>query len=114
MKKIIILGLLLLASVLGVQAQKQKPVTEALKVQGNCEHCKERIEAALDIKGVIHAEWDARKGEAMVTYKPQLVSRLQLLQAVQKSGHDTDSLKASDSVYATLPECCKYRKPVKP
>ena len=114
MKKIILLGLLVIASVVGVQAQKTKPITESIMVSGNCEHCKERIENALDIKGVIHSEWDARKGVAIVTYKPQTVSRLQLLQSIQKSGHDTDSLKASDSVYATLPECCKYRKPTKP
>lgn len=114
MKNLIVIIALILGFSGFVKAQKVKPITTSIFVAGNCEHCKERLETSLDIKGVIHSEWEAKTQKLSITYKPNLVSRALIFETIQKAGHDTDSLKASDSVYANLPECCKYRKPIKP
>lgn len=83
--------------------------TEKVKVSGNCESCKDRIEKATKIPGVTKADWSIKTKVLTVTYDPKKVT----IDAIQKSiaavGHDTPKYKASDKVYNTLPGCCKYR-----
>lgn len=91
------------------QAQQPAVRTSQFTVKGNCSQCKERIETALDIKGVKQARWDKTTKQATVTYNPQKVTVPQLRQAVAQAGHDTDSLPATDKAYLQLPQCCTYR-----
>ncbi len=96
------------------QNQNNKSViTQTLSVKGNCEQCKERIESAVDIKGVKHAEWNKKTQILSVTYKPSVVSIDKIINKVLKVGHDVDTLHGDDKAYNALPDCCKYRT-VKP
>lgn len=86
-----------------------KTVKTNFKVYGNCEMCKERIETALDHKGIKQAMWDVKKKELEVVYVSSKITEQQIHELVAAAGHDTDKVKAKDETYADLPFCCLYR-----
>lgn len=96
---------------LGLQASAQtKTEKTSFKVFGNCSQCKERIESALDQKGIKMAEWNIKTKELTVVFNPQKITLEQIHELVAKAGHDTEKNKAPDSVYVDLPDCCLYRE----
>ncbi|MFA6261138.1 MAG: heavy-metal-associated domain-containing protein [Bacteroidia bacterium] len=86
------------------------PVKTTFKVSGNCGMCKERIEVALDQKGVKSAEWNIDSKVLEVIYVPEKVTIEQIHHYVASVGHDTDKELAPDSIYKQLPDCCQYRE----
>ncbi|MGZ3864482.1 MAG: heavy-metal-associated domain-containing protein [Bacteroidia bacterium] len=109
MKKVFLI-LLSIITIGSFAQEKSKDVkTLTLKVAGNCEQCKNRIENASDIKGVKVAEWDSKTQMLKVTYRPDKVTEEQIKQAVLSSGHDVEGAKAPDAAYDKLPDCCKFR-----
>lgn len=90
-------------------ASAQKISTE-FRVEGLCGMCESRIEAALDIAGVISAEWDRETKILQVVYRENKISLDQLHALIHEVGHDTSAGKASDEQYAGLHGCCKYRE----
>jgi hypothetical protein len=88
---------------------KAKVVTASIKVYGNCGMCKERIERALDFKGIKKATWDPATKNLQVIYVPSKINEYRICELVAAAGHDTDAVKAKDEVYAELPFCCLYR-----
>ncbi len=83
--------------------------TEKLKVSGNCEQCKSRIEKAAKIDGVSKAEWNTESKILAVTYDPSKTNLDQIGKKVAASGHDNEKAKADDKAFNALPGCCKYR-----
>ncbi len=59
--------LLLILTSITANAQKAM-VTVTFTVAGNCKMCKDRIEAAVDIKGVKNANWDRETKVMRITY----------------------------------------------
>lgn len=47
--------------------------TETIKVSGNCESCKTRIEKAAKVDGVSKATWDAKTSVLTVVYNPEKI-----------------------------------------
>lgn len=86
------------------------PVTIKIKVFGNCGQCKERIEAALDHKGIKSAEWNIDTKILEVVYVPEKITEEQIHHYIAGVGHDTEKVKAFDTVYQQLPDCCLYRE----
>lgn len=87
-----------------------KKTTIAFKVFGVCEMCKERIESALDRKGVYKAVYNYNSHMVTITYNPQIFTKEeQFHNIVAMAGHDTEVIKADNVVYSNLPDCCKYR-----
>ncbi len=81
-----------------------------LKVQGNCEMCKERIEkAAKSVNGVVEATWDQKSKQLHLNFDATKTSTDAISKAVAKAGHDTDKFKADKAAYEALPGCCKYK-----
>jgi membrane fusion protein, copper/silver efflux system len=81
------------------------------RVYGNCEMCKERIEAAAkSVKGVTSATWNTESKQLKIAYKGSEGVILAVHLAVAKVGHDTDKMKSDSKTYKALPECCLYRK----
>lgn len=103
---IVLLGFLTLTS---FGQSKSKVVTSNIKVYGNCGMCKERIEGVLDRKGIKKATWDLSTKNLNVIFVSSKISEQQICQLVASAGHDTDTVKAKDEVYAELPFCCLYR-----
>lgn len=82
-----------------------------LKVAGNCDMCKERIEtAAKSVAGVTKAEWSAETQQLHLSFLSTKTTVDQVAKAIAAVGHDTEKYKATDSVYKTLPECCLYNR----
>src|SRR5436190_2679514 len=88
---------------------QSKVITATIKVYGNCTMCKERIEKALDYKGIKKATWDTKTKDLVVVYNSGKISEQQIHEIIAGVGHDTDKVKAKDDVYAALPFCCLYR-----
>jgi copper chaperone CopZ len=83
--------------------------TETLKVSGNCDMCKARIEKAAKLDGITKAEWSVKTKTLSVTYDPAKSNLEQVGKKVAAAGHDNEKAKATDTVYSKLPGCCKYR-----
>ncbi len=113
--KIIIIALLAIVLGLNSHAQTQNPSnttvikTETLKVSGNCDMCKARIEKAAKLDGVSKAEWNTKSKVLSVTYDPAKTNMDLIAKKIASVGHDNARVKADDKIYNTLPGCCKYR-----
>ncbi|MCX7729351.1 MAG: cation transporter [Bacteroidia bacterium] len=106
---VIIIIYFISANATAQQKNTQSVVTQTLYVKGNCQQCKERIESAIDVKGVKFAEWNKKTKILSVSYKPSVISIEDIKARILKVGHDVDSLKADENAYQQLPECCKYK-----
>jgi len=96
---------------MGSGSGKAKTEHQMVKVSGNCEMCKDRIEtAAKSLAGVTSAEWSAENKMLHVQFDAGRTNLDDIQKAIAKVGHDTEKFKASDAAYKTLPECCLYRK----
>lgn len=84
--------------------------TISFKVSGNCEMCKERIEEALDVKGVKKADWNMETGMVTIVFDPHTIEEDQLHQLIAKAGYDTEKVKAEEKAYKELPGCCQYSR----
>ena len=103
----IFLSLLLL---LTLKTSAQKKAQIEFQVSGVCGMCEARIQKALDVPGVIMAEWDVETKKATVAYKTKVLSEEQIHQLIANVGHDTEKIKATDEAYANMHGCCKYRE----
>ena len=83
--------------------------TETIKVSGNCESCKARIEKAAKVDGVTKADWSDKTKILTLVYDPSKVKSDDVQKKIAAVGHDTPKFKATDKVYNALPGCCKYR-----
>ena len=83
--------------------------TESIKVSGNCETCKARIEKAAKVDGVTKADWNTKTKMLTLVYNPSKVKSDDVQKKIAAVGHDTPKFKATDKVYNALPGCCKYR-----
>jgi periplasmic mercuric ion binding protein len=82
--------------------------TETLKVWGNCDMCKTRIEKAVKAEGATSASWDSKTKMLTLSYDPSKTNLESFGKKLASVGHDTEKFKATDDVYAKLPGCCKY------
>jgi periplasmic mercuric ion binding protein len=82
--------------------------TETLKVWGNCEMCKDRIENAVKAEGAASASWDVKTKMLRVSFSPSKTNLDALGRKLASVGHDTEKFKAPDDVYSKLPGCCHY------
>jgi mercuric ion binding protein len=96
-------------SILTFSAQAQNKTADTIWVDGICGMCEDRIESALDVKGIWVAEWDVDSQELYVVYKESKISKEQICALINDAGHDTEISKASDEQYAKVHGCCLYR-----
>jgi len=81
------------------------------EVGGACEMCKDRIEkAARSVDGVSSAEWSIEDHILHLSYNSKKVKLVDVHKAIAAVGHDTEKVKAPDSVYNNLPDCCLYER----
>lgn len=108
MKRIILLTLIVCSFAATTFAQVK---TDTIKVKGNCEHCKERIEkASMNVNGVLKAEWNSDDQKLVISYDAAKTSNDEVQKAIAKVGHDTEKYRAEDKVYKQLPPCCEYTR----
>jgi mercuric ion binding protein len=106
---LIILSFILYTKITAQEKSKKEIKTISIKVEGNCEECKKRIENASFIKGVKNSTWDEKTKNLTLVYRADKVTEEEIHQAIAKSGHETTKVKANDEAYSNLPDCCKYK-----
>jgi mercuric ion binding protein len=84
--------------------------TETLKVWGNCDMCKTRIEKAVYEAGATSANWDQKTKLLTLTFNPSKTNLDVFGKKLAAVGHDTEKYKADDKAYNALPACCKYER----
>lgn len=92
-----------------VYSQSVTTKTESIKVSGNCDMCKARIEKAAKIDGVSKAEWNKKEKTLTATFDSAKTNIDTIGKKIAAVGHDNDKAKATDVVYDKLPGCCQYR-----
>lgn len=97
-------ALLLNSSSLG-----QNTVETSFWVGGVCGMCEQRIENALDVKGIKYADYDLTSHTLTLAFKTKKISEEQIHKLLNDIGHDTAKSKASDEQYNNVHGCCKYR-----
>lgn len=107
---IIIIGMIIGSSPLLAQSKSDGLRTETVKVWGNCESCKQRIEKAAKTDGVTRAVWDIKTKMLSITYDPKKTTSDNVQKQIAAVGHDTEKFKADDKAYTKLPGCCKYER----
>lgn len=101
--------LIVAITLLTFSAQAQNKTADTLWVDGICGMCKDRIENALDVKGVWVAEWNIDTRQLYVVYKDSKISKEEISTILNAAGHDTEISKATDAQYHTVHKCCLYR-----
>ena len=102
---------LLINSISIAQATKK---TETIKVYGNCDMCKEKIEGSLKKKdGIISKRWDSKTLMLSVTYDDSKINIKQIGQKMADVGYDNEHATAKDETYNKLHHCCQYERPKK-
>jgi len=107
--KIIIIAILAIVLTSNVYSESATTKTETIKVSGNCDMCKARIEKAAKVDGVSKAEWNKETKLLAVTYDPAKTNADAIGKKIAATGHDTEKIKAEAKAYDKLPGCCKYR-----
>jgi len=106
MKSTLLFALLFISTT----AFAQKPIETQFEVSGVCGMCEDRIESALDVKGIKMADYDLDSHQLSLVYNPKHISEEEIHQLLNAAGHDTEKSKASDAQYDTVHDCCKYRE----
>lgn len=83
---------------------------EQIKVWGNCETCKKRIESAATSAGAVTANWSDQSHILSLSYDGAKTSLEKIQRAIAAAGYDTQDIKADDGAYNKLPSCCKYER----
>jgi mercuric ion binding protein len=100
---------MLLVGVLSLMANEGEKAK--IKVAGNCNMCKARIEkAALSVEGVSAAAWDKETKMLEIEYDAGKSDLKTVQMAIAEAGHDTESCSATDEAYEALPACCKFER----
>lgn len=91
-------------------AQIKNSKTANLKVYGNCDMCKAKIEKAGTLKGISKTTWDEKTDMATITYDSKKTTSDAVLKKIALAGYDSDNFLAPDAAYNSLPGCCKYER----
>jgi copper chaperone CopZ len=111
MKKAITLFLTLAISVAAFsQKVDKKPITTTFWVAGVCGMCEKSIEATLDTKGILKADFQLSHNLLTVTYKPSKITETEIHVLLNEAGYDTEKSTCTDEQYARVHGCCKYRE----
>ena len=88
--------------------------TDSVKVWGNCEECKDKIEKAAKEAGAADANWSDETYMLVVNYNSDKTTPIDIEKSVAAVGYDTQDVKATDAAYKKLPKCCQYKRGEQP
>lgn len=94
------------------QTKNNNPITEKIKVWGNCEMCKNTIEKSAKKAGASYALWNADAKLLTVKFNTAKTSNKKIQETIAAAGYDTQDFTAPDEAYNNLHECCKYERKV--
>lgn len=91
-------------------AQLPNAKTETVRIEGNCDQCKQTIETAGTKKGEATLSWDADTHLAELTYDAAATTAEAVLKRVAYAGYDNERYLAPAEAYAALANCCQYER----
>lgn len=91
-------------------AQTENDKTEIVKIYGNCDMCKSKIEEVGTIKNQSNVAWDKETKMATIKYNSLKTSKEEILKGIALAGYDSDTFLAPDDAYSSLPACCQYER----
>lgn len=98
-----------------ISSYAQESKTDTIKVFGNCNMCKEKIEGSLKEKdGITAKNWDKKTKLLVVTYDAAKISKEQIGQKIADVGYDNQYATATEKAYKKLHSCCQYDRPEQP
>lgn len=107
----------ILAFSLGCSAQSQSRVdgiknakNVAVRIDGDCDMCKARIDKVGSVKGEATVVWDTDAKTALVTFDSTRTDLDAILQRVAHAGYDNERYLAPKEAYEKLPGCCQYER----
>ena len=102
---------LILSSILAfITLSASAQVKASIRVAGNCDMCKKRIENAADLKGVKTANWDSKTQTLDINYNPNKITLIQIQEEIAKIGHHTEKFKDDSLAFEKLHNCCHYQR----
>jgi copper chaperone CopZ len=110
MKNILIAFSLLFSLTVKAQSNNKKPITTTFWVAGVCGMCEQTIENAVDVKGVIKADFVLASNLLTITYKPNKISETQIHSLLNEVGYDTEKSTCTTEQYKRVHGCCQYRE----
>lgn len=108
-----LVAITVLLSFTACNAQIKNSVTETVKVYGNCEMCKAKIEKAGSLKKIAKVDWNEETKMATLTYDAKKTNQDEILKRIALVGYNSDKFLAPNEVYSKLPGCCKYDREAK-
>ncbi len=109
----ILVTITMLLSFVSFNAQIKNAKTETVKIYGNCEMCKAKIEKAGNLKKTSKVTWNDKTQLATIIYDEKKTNQDEILKRIALVGYDSDKFLAPDATYSKLPGCCKYDRVAK-
>ncbi|MBC5839656.1 DUF3347 domain-containing protein [Flavobacterium muglaense] len=109
----ILVAITVLLSFTSCEAQIKNAKTETVKIYGNCDKCKNKIEKAGNIKSIAKVTWDDKTQIATLIYDAKKNNQDEILKRIALVGYDSDKFLAPDKTYSKLDKCCQYDRPKK-
>ena len=91
------------------EAEKHQ-VSSQFKVWGNCGLCKQNIEKALKVAGILKSDWNKDTKIIDVKYDTTIISLVKIHQVIASAGYDTEIAKGNEEAYNKLEKCCQYTR----
>ncbi len=113
MKSLLSMVAIILLSTNTISAQIKNSKTDTIKIYGNCEMCKAKIEKAGTQKNISKVVWSDETNMATITYDTKKTTTDAILKKIALVGYDSDKFLATDAAFKKLPGCCKYERPSK-
>ena len=109
----ILIAITVLLSFTSCEAQIKNAKTETVKIYGNCDMCKKKIEKAGNLKSIAKVTWDDKTQIATLIYDAKKTNQDEILKRIALVGYDSDKFLAPDKTYSKLDQCCQYNRPKK-
>jgi len=84
--------------------------TETVRIDGDCDMCKARIDKVGSVKGEAEVDWDTDAKRARVTFDSTRTDLDAILQRIAHAGYDSERFLAPKEAYDKLPGCCQYER----
>jgi Protein of unknown function (DUF3347) len=102
-----------LLSFTACEAQIKNAITENVKIYGNCDMCKKKIEKAGYLNSIAKVTWDDKTKMAILVYDAKKTNQDAILKRIALVGYDSDKFLAPNDAYSKLPGCCQYDRVTK-
>lgn len=109
----ILVVIVLLLSMIKINAQIANKQIVTVKVSGNCKMCKATIEKAGNLENIAKVDWNKETKIATITFDGKKTNSDEILKRIALAGYDNETFLASKESYSKLPSCCQYERTIK-